>query len=145
MGNLIDVDVLLSDCKKAADTLENMCSTILDKIGHGESEESAFGALAYFRQQERMYRWEIPNLITSADKASNEDFDKIRHGEWLDFAGDFSTAECNRCGELYEVSPEDTPRKEMFDAFGQFYKYCPHCGAKMGGTKKPRKSSGEDS
>ena len=55
----------------------------------------------------------------------------VRHGEWLNFYGDFSTAECELCAELYEVSPDESPQKEYFDAFKEFYRYCPNCGAKM--------------
>ena len=57
----------------------------------------------------------------------------VRHGEWLNFYGDFSTAECELCAELYEVSPDESPQKEYFDAFKEFYRYCPNCGAYMMG------------
>lgn len=58
---------------------------------------------------------------------------EVVHGEWLNFVGDFSTAECNRCGEVYEVSPDEKPCENYFNAFKQFYKYCPSCGALMDG------------
>lgn len=60
----------------------------------------------------------------------------VRHGSWLNFYGDFSTAECDICAELYEVSPDESHRKEFFDAFKEFYKFCPNCGAKMDGGDK---------
>lgn len=65
------------------------------------------------------------NAIPAADVAP------VVHGKWLNFYGDFSAEECNICGEIYEVSPDESPRKEFFDAFKMFYKYCPNCGAKM--------------
>lgn len=55
----------------------------------------------------------------------------VVHGEWLNFNGDFSTAECDQCGELYEVSPDEKPCEDFFGAFKKFYKFCPNCGAKM--------------
>lgn len=55
----------------------------------------------------------------------------VVYGRWLNFYGDYSTAECDDCGELYEVSPEENPSEDFFNAFKEFYKYCPHCGAKM--------------
>ena len=57
----------------------------------------------------------------------------VVHGEWLNFMGDFSTAECNQCGELYEVSPDEKPCEDFFGAFKKFYKFCPNCGAKIDG------------
>ena len=67
------------------------------------------------------------NSVHSADVAP------VRHGRWLNFYGDFSTAECDICAEIYEVSPDEPCRKEFFDAFKEFYKFCPNCGAKMDG------------
>ena len=55
----------------------------------------------------------------------------VVHGEWLDFYGDYSTAECDRCAECYEVSPDSEPKKEYFEAFKQCYNFCPNCGADM--------------
>ena len=59
------------------------------------------------------------------------DIAPVRRGRWLNFYGDFSTAECDICAEIYEVSPDEPCRKEFFDAFKEFYKFCPNCGAKM--------------
>ena len=72
-------------------------------------------------------QWYVDKIksIPAADVAP------VRHGEWLNFYGDFSTAECELCAELYEVSPDESPQKEYFDAFKEFYRYCPNCGAKM--------------
>lgn len=61
--------------------------------------------------------------------------DLVRRGIWLNFIGDFSTAECDKCGEIYEVSPDAEPREDYFNAFKQFYKFCPSCGAKMDKSK----------
>lgn len=61
------------------------------------------------------------------------DAEPVRRGRWVDFANDYSTAECSKCGEIYEVSPEEKPREEFFRVFSQFYKFCPNCGAKMDG------------
>ena len=67
----------------------------------------------------------IINQFPAADVAP------VVHGEWLNFTGDFSTAECNQCGELYEVSPDEKPCEDFFSAFKKFYKFCPNCGCKM--------------
>ena len=68
-----------------------------------------------------------------AEKLIAADVARVRHGRWLNFYGDFSTAECDICAEIYEVSPDESPRKEFFDAFKEFYKFCQNCGAKMDG------------
>ena len=72
----------------------------------------------------------IINQFPAADVAP------VVHGEWLNFNGDFSTAECDKCGELYEVSPEEKPCEDFFSAFKKFYKFCPTCGCKMDGGEK---------
>ena len=59
--------------------------------------------------------------------------DPVTHGIWLNFTGDFSTAECDKCGEIYEVSPDAEPREDYFNASKQFYKFCHPCGCKMDG------------
>ena len=65
-------------------------------------------------------------LLPAADVA------EVKHGKWLNFYNDFSTAECSECAECFEVSPDEKPKKEFFEAFKEFYHYCPNCGAKMG-------------
>lgn len=63
--------------------------------------------------------------------ASNPKDTPSPHAEWIDAFGDARDAKCSNCGELYEVSPDTKPSKELFEAFGQFYKFCPNCGKKM--------------
>lgn len=73
------------------------------------------------------------DLQYAINKQDAADVALIVHGRWLNFTGNFSTAECNRCGELYEVSPDENPCEDFFSAFKQLYKFCPNCGAKMDG------------
>lgn len=70
-------------------------------------------------------------LVKNADAA---DVAEVVHGEWLNFVGDYVTAECSVCGECYDSS--DYNDKEHFDMFKQLYKFCPNCGAKMDGEKE---------
>ena len=88
-----------------------------------EREEALSAIKQAFEKGER------PSLYIKCIPAA--DVAPVRHGEWLNFYGDFSTAECELCAELYEVSPDESPQKEYFDAFKEFYRYCPNCGAKM--------------
>ena len=80
-----------------------------------------------------LYPSEYAELENALNRIPAADVAPVRHGEWLNFYGDFSTAECELCAELYEVSPDESPQKEYFDAFKEFYRYCPNCGAYMMG------------
>lgn len=66
-----------------------------------------------------------------------ENVAEVKRGEWLNFARDFRTAECSKCGELYDVSDHE-PTEEYFNAFKQLYNFCPNCGADMRGKKDDR-------
>lgn len=69
--------------------------------------------------------------LTVLTQPTQEQLEKAWKGEWLNFYNDFSTAECSRCGELIEVSPDEAPKDEVFKAFKEFYHFCPNCGAPM--------------
>ena len=70
-------------------------------------------------------------IINCIEDAPTVEAVPVVHGEWLDFYGDYSTAECDQCAECYEVSPDSEPKKEYFEAFKQCYNFCPNCGADM--------------
>ena len=68
--HLIAVEDLLAYCNKCADTVQGLADRIIENIGHGESEISALGGCAYFSQQARLYRFDIPNVIDCFIKES---------------------------------------------------------------------------
>ena len=88
-------------------------------------EREALRAALYEADAITMKGIAIINQFPAADVAP------VVHGEWLNFTGDFSTAECDKCGELYEASPDEKPCEDFFSEFKKFYKFCPNCGAKM--------------
>ncbi len=55
----------------------------------------------------------------------------VRHGRWINFYGDYRTAECSFCESLNEVTFDEESNGAFFDGFKHFYNYCPNCGAKM--------------
>lgn len=68
--------------------------------------------------------------ISALRPITREQVEKMR-GEWLNFYNDFSTAECSKCGELFDVSDTNENLKVLFDAFKKYYQFCPSCGAPM--------------
>ena len=90
----------------------------------------------YQNAMEDMIYYFIPKII---DEIPSADVAPVRHGRWLNFYGDFQTAECSQCGECYEVSDIDNSElngeaaKMLFNAFADSYHYCPNCGARMDG------------
>ena len=72
----------------------------------------------------------VDTLLTALRPVSREQVEKMR-GEWLNFYNDFSTAECSKCGELFDVSDTNENLKVLFDAFKKYYQFCPSCGAPM--------------
>lgn len=65
LDQMVRIGDILEITEKAAETNHNLAMTVLDKVGHGESETSALGAAAYFMEQERIYRYDIPNILSN--------------------------------------------------------------------------------
>lgn len=59
----------------------------------------------------------------------------VVHGRWVDAHGDRQVAECSRCKHRYEVTDEPS-NAALFACFAHFYRYCPHCGARMDGGEE---------
>ena len=88
-------------------------------------------AIAQCRRHSDYTAWSIESGIEATPAA---DVAEVVHGRWLNFVNDYSTAECDKCGEIYEVS--DYHDEKHFNAFKRFYNYCPNCGAKMDGGEE---------
>lgn len=52
------------------------------------------------------------------DDGDIEEFDRVRHGQWLRMDDTFTKWECSACGSKYH---------------DMCTKFCSHCGARMGG------------
>lgn len=59
------------------------------------------------------------------------DVAKVKHGKWVDAYGNYKTAECSQCKELFGVTFDNEANRELWNGFKSFYNYCPSCGAKM--------------
>ena len=74
---------------------------------------------------------EALDLALAALRFPTREMVERMRGGWLNFYNDFSTAECSKCEELFDVSDADENIKVLFDAFKKFYRFCPACGAPM--------------
>ena len=77
----------------------------------------------------------IGTAIDIINRLPSADVEPVKHGRWINFYGNYKTAECSVCEELYEVSDMRESNRMLFEAFSRYYKYCPHCGAKMDGEE----------
>lgn len=75
--------------------------------------------------------WYTERFVSLVESQPVVDVALVRRGEWLDLRGDYQTAKCSFCASQYEVTFGEESNGMLFDGFKRFYKYCPHCGAKM--------------
>lgn len=78
-----------------------------------------------------VYSDDVRAIMRKVDEQPAADVAPVRRGEWLDLRGDYQTAKCSFCASQYEVTFGEESDGMLFDGFKRFYKYCPHCGAKM--------------
>lgn len=62
-GDLVAIHDILDYCQTAADNAAGLAETAIADMGKGETCVSACGAAAYFRNQEEIYRYHIPNAL----------------------------------------------------------------------------------
>lgn len=99
-----------------------------DLISRKEAKDAIYES---FTPYQSAWAERIRQVWNAIDSVPTVEAVQVVHGEWLDFYGDYSTAECDQCAECYEVSPDSEPKKEYFEAFKQCYNFCPNCGADM--------------
>ena len=85
------------------------------------------------RKVRQLFRgeWYAERVVSLVESQPVVDVAPVRRGEWLDLRGDYQTAKCSFCASQYEVTFGEESNGMLFDGFKRFYKYCPHCGAKM--------------
>lgn len=71
MKETLKVKDILSHCEESAKKCRILADKAVENVSHGESEESAIGACAFFMQEQRMYRQIIPDIIR--ELAESED------------------------------------------------------------------------
>lgn len=72
MKETLKVEDILSYCEKSAKNFRVLADKAIENVGHGESEESAIGACAFFMQEQRMYRQIIPDIIRELAESEDE-------------------------------------------------------------------------
>ena len=63
------------------------------------------------------------------------DVEPVRHGRWEHKKNDYSVAWCSKCKGMFDTTWHGKTAKEYFAQFGEAYRYCPRCGAKMQGAE----------
>lgn len=71
MKETLKVEDIITHCEESAEKFRILADKAIQNVGHGESEESAIGACAFFMQEQRMYRQIIPDIIR--ELAESED------------------------------------------------------------------------
>lgn len=93
MARYIDVDRLKTDIIKWLPQ---------DKCGNNTEIEMEVADLAV-------------SMLMTVDEQPTADVQEVVHGKWLNFIGDFSTAECSNCGAKMDGS-NDEPITTHFKA-----------------------------
>jgi DNA-directed RNA polymerase subunit RPC12/RpoP len=61
---------------------------------------------------------------------------EVKHGYW--FISEYEYLNCSECGESYLTGADSTAEAKERLAEGNYYPYCPHCGAKMDGERREK-------
>ena len=64
MDDTIKVRDIIEYCENAAKSVNRLADKAIKSMGKGETTVSACGAVAYFKNQEEIFRYHIPNIIT---------------------------------------------------------------------------------
>lgn len=64
MEDSIKVKDIVAYCNQGAEVNAQLADKAIASTGRGESDTSALGAAAYFLTQERILRYDIPNILT---------------------------------------------------------------------------------
>lgn len=64
MDDTIKVRDILEYCESASESVSRLADKAIKSMGKGETTVSACGAVAYFKNEEEIFRYHIPNIIT---------------------------------------------------------------------------------
>ena len=73
--------------------------------------------------REKFDDWQ--EIIDGIESVPAEDVEEVKHGKWIEYP----RAHYFKCSECKETVPY---KKAVLIRGKRKYKYCPHCGAKMG-------------
>ena len=77
------------------------------------------------------YKASVKRVLMQAPTA---DVVEVRHGYW--YVPEYEYLGCSECGEWYYTGADSTAEAKERLANGEYYTYCPHCGAKMDGERR---------
>ena len=73
-------------------------------------------------------------VLQILDGQPTADVVEVRHGYW--YVPEYEYLGCSECGEWYYTGADSTAEAKERLANGEYYPYCPHCGAKMDGERR---------
>lgn len=79
--------------------------------------------------------WDFAVLVGDIEKIPTADVQEVKHGHWQ--ITEYDYYDCSVCGNSYYNGCESgaEARQRLDERPYDVYKYCPYCGAKMGGEQ----------
>lgn len=96
-------------------------------------EEIDFKTSMYTEEQNMYFSAGLKCAYRDVKSQPTADVVEVRHGYW--YVPEYEYLGCSECGEWYYTGADSTAEAKERLANGEYYPYCPYCGAKMDGER----------
>lgn len=83
------------------------------------------------RSSHLLNEWDTLGVLAVIDETPKADVKQVVHGYWY-LTSDYEWFTCSACGDSYYNGSETTKEARQKLETGDYYEFCPHCGAEMG-------------